>query len=513
MPTRAEMNVRPGVGLTNVPASLGLTLGLVPSHPTQLESSRSWTDDLPVCHLSGVGQSTNQIYREDGLPREEHPYEDRSFHFRQTSQDGEDTFFYGVFDGHHGSRTSDFAAQRMPAEILLGQLDGKETDSDVRKILQEAFHAVEKGFFDSIDDLLAEKITLQLHLNGLTDYQAYTKFPDIVNQLQDVIREISAGTAAVVALIFKNRLYVASVGDCRALLVKTNSDGSLRIIQLTTNHDIYNEDELLRLSHIGLDIEKIRQGNKLGSLHNTRCIGNYMLKGGYTELDFLSDAKEEPVIAEPQIQGGIEIEISCQFLVLMSVGVYKSIEEATGTSQVNEIIAEMVLEQFHVQSTLVGVAQAVVDKVVRIHHDRFMSGGEEARRCERRNDMTLLVRKFNQPFPPNPLGSPLRPVSPLVGLHSPSDISQFKAGLSINVNPTLETSEYSVHPEAASATVTYSTHTETSSSESSSPFQSSKHSLPLDSDGRLLPYVDFSSYFQLVEEAKLQGYLSEDFIP
>ncbi|XP_022253680.1 TGF-beta-activated kinase 1 and MAP3K7-binding protein 1-like [Limulus polyphemus] len=467
MPTHAEMNVRPGVGLTNVPASLGLTLGLVHSHPTQLETGFSrWGGH----------------------------------------------FFYGVFDGHHGSRTSDFAAQRMPAEILLGQLDGKETDSDVRKILQEAFHAVEKGFFDSIDDLLAEKITLQLHIHGLSDYQAYTKFPDIVNQLQDVIREISAGTAALVALILKNKLYVASVGDCRALLVKTNSDGSLRIIQLTTNHDIYNEDELLRLSHLGLDIEKIRQGNKLGSLHNTRCIGNYMLKGGYTEFDFLSDAKEEPVIAEPQIQGGIEIDKSCQFLVLMSVGVYKSIEEATGTSQVNEIISEMVLEQFHMQSTLVGVAQAVVDKVVRIHHDRFVSGGEEARRCERRNDMTLLVRKFNQPFP-NPLGSPLRPVSPLMGLHSPSDISQFKTGLSVNVNPTVETSVYSVYSEAASATVTYSTHTETSSSESSSPFQSSKHSLPLDSDGRLLPYVDFSSYFQLVEEAKLQGHLSEDFIP
>lgn len=42
----------------------------------------SWTDDLPVCPLSGVGFSTNQKYREDGVRREEHVFEDKSFHFR-----------------------------------------------------------------------------------------------------------------------------------------------------------------------------------------------------------------------------------------------------------------------------------------------------------------------------------------------------------------------------------------------------------------------------------------------
>ena len=35
-----------------------------------------------MCHLSGVGFSTNQIYREDGNRREEHEFEDQSFHFK-----------------------------------------------------------------------------------------------------------------------------------------------------------------------------------------------------------------------------------------------------------------------------------------------------------------------------------------------------------------------------------------------------------------------------------------------
>lgn len=47
-------------------------------------------------------------------------YEDRSFHF---SCPGE-CFLYGVLDGHDGAKVADFAGQRLPAELLLGQLKG-----------------------------------------------------------------------------------------------------------------------------------------------------------------------------------------------------------------------------------------------------------------------------------------------------------------------------------------------------------------------------------------------------
>lgn len=32
-------------------------------------------------------------------------------------------------------------------------------------------------------------------------------------------------------------------------------------MQLTVDHDLTNEDELLRLSHTGLDVEKLHQSN------------------------------------------------------------------------------------------------------------------------------------------------------------------------------------------------------------------------------------------------------------
>lgn len=64
--------------------------------------------------------------------------------------------------------------------------------------------------------------------------------------------------------------------------------------------------------------------------------------------------------------------------------------------------------QFRVQSTLTGVAQAVVDKIVRIHHDINMSHSPSATTSGKREDITLLVRNFNFPLS-NALKSPTAP--------------------------------------------------------------------------------------------------------
>jgi hypothetical protein len=60
---------------------------------------------------------------------------------------------------------------------------------------------------------------------------------------------------------------------------------------------------------------------------------------------------------------------------------------------------------------LTGVAQAVVDKIVRQHHDVFVGGGN----CSQRDDITLLVRNFNFPMPHALPNSPVAP--PVVGFN------------------------------------------------------------------------------------------------
>lgn len=58
----------------------------------------------------------------------------------------------------------------------------------------------------------------------------------------------------------------------------------------------------------------------------------------------------------------------------------------------------MIDTEFAKQTSLDAVAQAVVDRVRRIHSDTFASGGERAKFCPRHEDMTLLVRNFGYPL-------------------------------------------------------------------------------------------------------------------
>lgn len=81
----------------------------------------NWIDDLPVCIKSGVGCQANQRYRQGGAKREFHGLEDRSFNLKLNSNVG----VYAVFDGHEGDAVANYAAQKVPAELLLDKdLDG-----------------------------------------------------------------------------------------------------------------------------------------------------------------------------------------------------------------------------------------------------------------------------------------------------------------------------------------------------------------------------------------------------
>ena len=51
------------------------------------------------------------------------------------------------------------------------------------------------------------------------------------------------------------------------------------------------------------------------------------------------------------------------------------------------------------ETSLSGVAQAVVDQVVRLHHARIESAGD---RGGVREDITLLIREFGRPHQPRP---------------------------------------------------------------------------------------------------------------
>lgn len=49
-------------------------------------------------------------------------------------------------------------------------------------------------------------------LQGIGHYEALNQFPDVKKKLDALEREITGGTTATVALVYKSKLYVANVG-------------------------------------------------------------------------------------------------------------------------------------------------------------------------------------------------------------------------------------------------------------------------------------------------------------
>lgn len=126
-------------------------------------------------------------------------------------------------------------------------------------------------------------------------------------------------------------------------MCKTDANDVLRVIQLSVDHNTSNEDEVLRLSQLGLDARSLKQGPFLSS----RCIGCYNGKAGYKDSIYLSSATSEPVLSTPEIVGPIPVDDSCRFLVLMSGGLCKTLQDiySNETNIVNKEIIKIIVEQ------------------------------------------------------------------------------------------------------------------------------------------------------------------------
>ncbi|XP_069545660.1 TGF-beta-activated kinase 1 and MAP3K7-binding protein 1 isoform X5 [Brachyistius frenatus] len=438
-----------------------------------MQSHQIWTDDLPLCQLCGVGTAPNCVYGSDGKGTQSHPNEDGHLRFRGE----DDSFLYGVFNGYDGSRVASFASQCLTAELLLGQLKSSRTDNDVRKIL--------------------------------------TQNQKVQERLKELEQEVSGGATAVVALILNNKLYIANVGTNRVLLCKSSSDGQNQVLQIGRPHSTDNEDELQRLAALGVDSARVRQAGQIAGQSSTRRLGDYRVKFNYNEIDLLSAAKTRPVVAEPEIHGSQTVDGVTGFLLLMSEGLINALESAHGPEQANQEIVAMVAAELALQTSLEAVAQSVVERVKRLHHDVFVSGRQRATYCSRHEDMTLLIRTLNYPMADAALtptqGGRIYPVS--VPYSTSQSTSKTSVTLSLvmpsqgtltngtNTASTLE--EGTPTPGSQSPTATLqSTNTQTQSSSSSSGDgslfrQRGSQAAQPDETGRVPPYVDFSQFYRL----------------
>jgi protein phosphatase 1L len=143
--------------------------------------------------------------------------------------------FYGVFDGHCGAVAAELAAAHLHLMVgarknaFLGGLEGRSR----RKLTEEECVARARG---ALEEAFAE-------MEGL-----------IMKTLREDGRR-QDGSAAVTAVVAGERLFVANLGDCRAVLATQTPEGRVEATRLSCDHKPDLEEEKKRILKAGGSVE------------------------------------------------------------------------------------------------------------------------------------------------------------------------------------------------------------------------------------------------------------------
>ncbi|CAE6435095.1 unnamed protein product [Rhizoctonia solani] len=194
----------------------------------------------------------------------------------------------GVFDGHAGEECAEHTMKNLPAHIQ--KTLSSRTD--------EALDAQLINAFVSFDNAITQSV-----LDIFPDPEALASMP--AEQLEAIVNDHASGgtnykkiilamrgTTAVVSLVDPGRenLWVAGVGDSRAVLGIQKPDGSWLARDLVAQHNGGNESELQAVRDAHPNEPDITLRNRvLGAIAVTRALGDVAFKipAAYTRQVFL----------------------------------------------------------------------------------------------------------------------------------------------------------------------------------------------------------------------------------
>ncbi|XP_062182966.1 probable protein phosphatase 2C 74 [Phragmites australis] len=201
-----------------------------------------------------------------------------------TDQNGGDSqlAFYGVYDGHGGRAAVDFVSEGLGRNVVSAVLAA--AGAETTRVEEEA---------SPEDDAVSAAIR-----------GAYLKTDtELLTQQQGA----SGGACAATALVKGGDLYVAHLGDCRAVLSRGGAAAAL-----TADHTCAREDERARIEREGGYVSRSSSGvwRVHGSLAVSRAFGDGELKRW--------------VVAEPGITR-LPLRAGCEFLVIASDGLWDKV--------------------------------------------------------------------------------------------------------------------------------------------------------------------------------------------
>ncbi|KAI0492001.1 hypothetical protein KFK09_026264 [Dendrobium nobile] len=233
------------------------------------------------------------------------------FDIRNSMIDGQTVNLFGIFDGHGGSRAAEF----LKAHLLENLLKHPEFLTDTKKAISETYKKTDSDFLDS------ERNTFR-----------------------------DDGSTASTAVLVGKRLYVANVGDSRAVISKAG-----KAVPLSDDHKPNRSDERKRIEDAGGIVMWAGTWRVGGVLAMSRAFGNRLLK--------------QFVVAEPEIQEE-EVGEDLDLLVLASDGLWDVVPNEDGISLARtEEEAEAAARKLTETAFSRGSADNITCIVVRFHHD------------------------------------------------------------------------------------------------------------------------------------------------
>lgn len=98
-----------------------------------------------------------------------------------------------------------------------------------------------------------------------------------------------------------------------------------------------------------------------------------------------------------EIVGPILLNETHRFLVLMSFGLCVTLEEEIYNHEqqnINREVIQTIVQQFRTESSLVEVAQTVIERIVSKYYTNYIAK-RDATQMKRPADLTLMIRNFN----------------------------------------------------------------------------------------------------------------------
>jgi len=233
------------------------------------------------------------------------------YDIKTSNVDGQTVCLFGIFDGHGGSRAAEYLKEHLFENLMKHPQFIPET----KLAISETYRQTDADFLDSERDTFRDD-----------------------------------GSTASTAILVGNHLYVANVGDSRAVISKAG-----KAIPLSEDHKPNRSDERKRIENAGGIVMWAGTWRVGGVLAMSRAFGNRMLK--------------QFVVADPEIQEQ-EIDEELELLVLASDGLWDVVpnDDAVSLARTEEE-PEAAARKLTEAAFNRGSADNITCIVVKFHHE------------------------------------------------------------------------------------------------------------------------------------------------